>query len=109
VAGDCDQSLSTIGHVAPIETSRFPGPLQLLASLRMTCRLLHPGNKPGSARCYGIARTYHQLVAFEVRTQRRLGISVKTAENRRGRGLDKLDVRSYTELGRYSLRKALLD
>jgi DNA-binding NarL/FixJ family response regulator len=40
---------------------------------------------------------------------RRLDISVKTAENHRGRVLDKLDMRNTAELVRYALRKGLLD
>lgn len=40
---------------------------------------------------------------------RRLDISVKTAENHRGRVLDKLGTRNTAELVRYALRKGLLD
>ena len=40
---------------------------------------------------------------------RRLDISVKTAENHRGRVLEKLGTRNTAELVRYALRKGLLD
>jgi DNA-binding NarL/FixJ family response regulator len=40
---------------------------------------------------------------------RRLDIGVKTAENHRGRVLDKLDMRNTAELVRYALRKGLID
>lgn len=40
---------------------------------------------------------------------RKLDISVKTAENHRGRVLDKLGTRNTAELVRYALRKGLLD
>ncbi len=39
---------------------------------------------------------------------KKLEISVKTAENHRGRVLEKLDVRNTAELVRYALRKGLL-
>jgi len=40
---------------------------------------------------------------------RKLGITVKTAENHRCRILDKLDVRNSTELVRYAMRKRLVE
>ena len=40
---------------------------------------------------------------------RKLGITVKTAENHRCRILDKLDVRNSTELVRYAMRKHLVE
>jgi DNA-binding NarL/FixJ family response regulator len=40
---------------------------------------------------------------------KRLDISVKTAENHRGRVLDKLDMRNTAELVRYALRRGLVE
>ena len=57
-------------------------------------------------------REVFHLIAEGLTTKeiaRRLGISAKTAENHRGRVLDKLDVRNTAELVRYALRKGLLD
>lgn len=57
-------------------------------------------------------REVFHLIAEGLTTKeiaRKLGISVKTAENHRGRVLDKLDVRNTAELVRYALRKGLLD
>lgn len=57
-------------------------------------------------------REVFHLIAEGLTTKeiaRRLEISVKTAENHRGRVLDKLDVRNTAELVRYALRKGLLD
>jgi len=57
-------------------------------------------------------REVFHLVAEGLTTKeiaRKLDIGVKTAENHRGRVLDKLDVRNSAELVRYALRKGLLD
>ena len=57
-------------------------------------------------------REVFHLIAEGLTTKeiaRRLVVSVKTAENHRGRVLDKLDVRNTAELVRYALRKGLLD
>ena len=57
-------------------------------------------------------REVFHLIAEGMTTKeiaRRLDISVKTAENHRGRVLDKLDMRNTAELVRYALRKGLLD
>ena len=57
-------------------------------------------------------REVFHLIAEGLTTKeiaRRLDISVKTAENHRGRVLDKLDMRNTAELVRYALRKGLID
>lgn len=57
-------------------------------------------------------REVFHLIAEGMTTKeiaRKLEISVKTAENHRGRVLDKLDMRNTAELVRYALRKGLLD
>lgn len=57
-------------------------------------------------------REVFHLIAEGLTTKeiaRRLEISVKTAENHRGRVLGKLDVRNTAELVRYALRKGLVD
>jgi DNA-binding NarL/FixJ family response regulator len=57
-------------------------------------------------------REVFHLIAEGMTTKeiaRHLDISVKTAENHRGRVLEKLDVRNTAELVRYASRKGLLD
>ncbi|MDB6164018.1 MAG: DNA-binding response regulator [Xanthomonadaceae bacterium] len=57
-------------------------------------------------------REVFHLIAEGLTTKeiaRRLAISAKTAENHRGRVLDKLDMRNTAELVRYALRKGLID
>jgi DNA-binding NarL/FixJ family response regulator len=57
-------------------------------------------------------REVFHLIAEGMTTKeiaRRLSISVKTAENHRGRVLEKLDMRNTAELVRYALRKGLID
>lgn len=57
-------------------------------------------------------REVFRLIAEGLTTKeiaRRLDISVKTAENHRGRVLDKLAVRNTAELVRFALRKGLVD
>lgn len=57
-------------------------------------------------------REVFHLIAEGMTTKdiaQRLGISAKTAENHRGRVLDKLGVRNTAELVRYALRKGLIE
>jgi DNA-binding NarL/FixJ family response regulator len=57
-------------------------------------------------------REVFHLIAEGMTTKeiaRRLTISAKTAENHRGRVLEKLDMRNTAELVRYALRKGLID
>lgn len=57
-------------------------------------------------------REVFHLIAEGMTTKdiaQRLGISAKTAENHRGRVLDKLGVRNTAELVRYALRKGLVE
>jgi DNA-binding NarL/FixJ family response regulator len=57
-------------------------------------------------------REVFHLIAEGMTTKdiaQRLGISTKTAENHRGRVLDKLGVRNTAELVRYALRKGLIE
>lgn len=63
-------------------------------------------------RLTGREREVFHLIAEGMTTKdiaHRLGISAKTAENHRGRVLDKLGVRNTAELVRYALRKGLIE
>lgn len=64
------------------------------------------------ANLTGREREVLHLIAEGLTTKevaRRLGISIKTAENHRGRVLDKLGLRNTAELVRYAMRRGLLD
>ncbi len=84
------------------------------ASKVLAEQLQHPGR--AAADPYGSLtsreREVFHLIAEGQTTKeiaRKLDISVKTAENHRGRVLAKLDMRNTAELVRYALRKGLLD
>ena len=84
------------------------------ASKALAEQMQHPGRTADSP--YGELtpreREVFHLIAEGMTTKeiaRKLDISVKTAENHRGRVLDKLDMRNTAELVRYALRKGLLD
>jgi DNA-binding NarL/FixJ family response regulator len=84
------------------------------ASKALAEQMQHPGRTTDSP--YGELtsreREVFHLIAEGLTTKeiaRKLDISVKTAENHRGRVLDKLDMRNTAELVRYALRKGLLD
>lgn len=84
------------------------------ASKALAEQMQHPERSPEDP--YGSLtareREVFHLIAEGLTTKeiaRRLDISVKTAENHRGRVLDKLDVRNTAELVRYALRRGLLD
>lgn len=84
------------------------------ASKALAEQMQHPGRTTEGP--YGELtpreREVFHLIAEGLTTKeiaRKLDISVKTAENHRGRVLDKLDMRNTAELVRYALRKGLLD
>lgn len=84
------------------------------AARALADQLQHPGRDVGDpyGRLTAREREVFHLIAEGLTTKeiaRRLEISVKTAENHRGRVLDKLDVRNTAELVRYALRRGLLD
>jgi DNA-binding NarL/FixJ family response regulator len=84
------------------------------AARALADQLQHPGRDVGDpyGRLTTREREVFHLIAEGLTTKeiaRRLEISVKTAENHRGRVLDKLDVRNTAELVRYALRRGLLD
>ncbi len=84
------------------------------ASKALAEQMQHPerGGEDPYGRLTTREREVFHLVAEGLTTKevaRKLGISVKTAENHRSRVLDKLDMRNSAELVRYALRKGLLD
>ncbi|MGO1069345.1 response regulator [Lysobacter sp. CA199] len=77
-------------------------------------QLRHPERDLGDpyGRLTAREREVFHLIAEGLTTKeiaRQLAISVKTAENHRGRVLEKLGVRNTAELVRYALRKGLVD
>jgi DNA-binding NarL/FixJ family response regulator len=84
------------------------------AAMTLAAQLQHPERALDDpyGRLTTREREVFHLLAEAMTTKeiaRRLGISVKTAENHRGRVLDKLGTRNTAELVRYALRKGLLD
>lgn len=84
------------------------------ASQALAEQVQHPerGAEDPYGRLTAREREVFHLIAEGLTTKeiaRRLDISVKTAENHRGRVLEKLGVRNTAELVRYALRKGLLD
>ncbi len=84
------------------------------ASKTLAQQLQHPERtlEDPYGRLTAREREVFHLIAEGMTTKeiaRQLGISVKTAENHRGRVIDKLDLRNTAELVRYALRKGLLD
>ena len=84
------------------------------ASKALAEQMQHPGRTTDSP--YGELtpreREVFHLIAEGMTTKeiaRQLDVRVKTAENHRGRVLDKLGMRNTAELVRYALRKGLLD
>jgi len=84
------------------------------AALALAEHLQHPERAVDDpyGRLTNREREVFHLLAEAMTTKeiaRKLDISVKTAENHRGRVLDKLGARNTAELVRYALRKGLLD
>jgi DNA-binding NarL/FixJ family response regulator len=84
------------------------------AARTLAAQLQHPERtlEDPYGRLTAREREVFHLIAEGLTTKeiaRRLDISVKTAENHRGRVLDKLDMRNTAELVRYALRKGLID
>lgn len=84
------------------------------AARALADQLQHPERVLGDpyGRLTAREREVLHLIAEGMTTKeiaRRLAISVKTAENHRGRVLAKLGMRNTAELVRYALRKGLLD